>query len=206
MSIYFICKTKLTNHRITIVNNANSLEDALAALKSEALAYMNSKNQGVCDKTRDNNSTCDLARRQFYIENDPELSYVINVMCEETQSSGGWFNTNYKSTTRPVARFSYTKYTMKPQAFRNVVCGGQQSAGRSTIIETGQALHDNRENKHNPPIDLSTYLHGPAPNPTLIRELKSCELFQNLRKNTENNDIDLPPLEFSDSEGGLFEL
>jgi hypothetical protein len=162
---YLIYKLKSKNSRVSIVNHAKDLETAIELVKHEALKYINKKNQQICDKTtvgtpKKENGT----RSQYLIEKDPNSSYVINVVKDVSQFHSGWFGTNSTQSKTLVAKFSYTKYQDL-----NVEC----------LIEDG-SFHCSKTEKP-PPKPISLNLDRPQNAPGLLRELKGCNLFKNLK-------------------------
>lgn len=180
-SYYLIYKLKKLNDRLKIVDHTHTLENAFELIKQHAKDYMNKKNENICDKTTNsayaaaaeaaasqNNMKSNI---QYIIEKKDENEHTINVIKKTTMLVDGWVSSDIKQYCQIIASFSYTKYKIDSiEMFENIVDTPKINATISRSIPFQS--------------DFNSYM-----NPKLLKELEKNKLFNDLRKNADNNNI-----------------
>lgn len=171
--VYFIFRLKLANHRLRIVNHTETLEHAIEMVKTCARSYMNKKNQSICDQTT--SQSINQNNVKYLIETHPDNGNIINVIKETTTIKPGWVSTDIVQDRKKIAIFSYSKYNF-----------GHDPIPKTIELPSFEDI---------PPPPISRIVPRVQKggngymNEDLKHEMTENPLFQNLRKNADENDI-----------------
>jgi len=166
MPKYIVYRWKVGNQRASFLQVLESGEDALDAVKDEAIMYAERKNRTLIDHTSSSPDTRKSEERslKYCYRNSKNIVNTIEVYKQYTKVLKGYLKNSIKDYEETVALFSFNRFDGE------IEC---DSCGTYTNVS---------------PQPSMTRRSLPVPfHPELINELKNTDMFQRHRTRSEVN-------------------